>query len=97
MKKIYGLNFDEIKHIESWKAFDDKFTIKVFTQFKSVADYYYEGSSFSVVKDIKVPTMVIHSKDDPIIPFECLPIDECTANSNIIVGVVNSGGHVCYF
>ena len=41
--------------------------------------------------------MVIHSKDDPIVPVECLPIDECTANKNIIVGIVRNGGHCCYF
>jgi predicted alpha/beta-fold hydrolase len=97
MIEKYGISFDEIKHIESWKGFDDKFTIKVFPHFRSVPDYYYAGSSLPHVQDIKVPTMVIHSRDDPIIPIECLPVDECVANNNIILGIVNRGGHVCYF
>lgn len=49
------------------------------------------------VKHITKPTLVIHSKDDPIIPFECLPTSECMANKNFIVGIVHKGGHVCYF
>jgi predicted alpha/beta-fold hydrolase len=39
----------------------------------------------------------MHSKDDPIVPIDCLPATECIANKNIIVGVVDKGGHVCYF
>lgn len=40
---------------------------------------------------------MIHSRDDPIIPIDCVPISECVANENMIVGIVNKGGHVCYF
>lgn len=97
MVKKYGINFEEIKHIETWKEFDDKFTLRVHPNFKTVAEYYYASSCLNKVKDIKVPTMVIHSKDDPIIPIDCLPIDECIANDKIIVGIVRKGGHVCYF
>ncbi len=40
---------------------------------------------------------MVHSRDDPIIPVDCLPITECLANPKIIVGIVEKGGHVCYF
>ena len=49
------------------------------------------------MQDVKKPTLVIHSKDDPIIPIDCLPLNECIANEKIIVGIVKKGGHVCYF
>ena len=49
------------------------------------------------VENIAKPTLVIHSKDDPIIPIDVLPVSECLANPNIIVGIVERGGHVCYF
>lgn len=37
MVQKYGISFDEIKHIESWKEFDDKFTLKVHPNFKTVS------------------------------------------------------------
>lgn len=44
-----------------------------------------------------MPTLVVHSKDDPIVPFDCLPLSECIANSQIIVAASPKGGHVCFF
>ena len=92
------MNFKEIAKVDSWKKYDEQITSKVFGKyFKSTSDYYWHASSLHCVQGIKVPTMVIHSKDDPIIPIECLPVDECLANENIIVGIVRKGAHICYF
>ena len=44
-----------------------------------------------------MPTLVLHSKDDPIVSVDCVPIDECLANPNIIIALTRRGGHVCYF
>lgn len=97
MQEKYNLDFEKLGKVETWRDFDNLLTLKIHPQFKSVAEYYYASSCFNVVKDIKKPTLVIHSKDDPIIPIECLPVDECLANENMIVGIVHTGGHVCYF
>ena len=40
---------------------------------------------------------MLHSSDDPIIPFDCVPVDECEANPNVITAITKKGGHVCYF
>ena len=97
MIDMFKINLEELKKAETWKDFDDRFTIKLYPQHKTVAEYYHKVSSLEWVKDITVPTLVIHSRDDPIVPIDCLPIDECIANKNIIVGIVRKGGHVCYF
>jgi predicted alpha/beta-fold hydrolase len=97
MIEKYKIDLDVLKHVESWKAFDDNFTLHIHPNYKTVSDYYYNSSCLTKVRGIKVPTLVIHSKDDPIVPIDCLPMDECLANENIIVGIVRSGGHVCYF
>ncbi len=97
MENKFKIKFDELKKTESWGEIDSKFTLKVRSQFKTVADYYHAASCLFKIKDIAKPTLVIHSRDDPIVPIDCLPTSECEANANIIVGVVNSGGHVCYF
>ena len=97
MSKKFNINFDEMKNTQSWKEFDEKLTIKAHPEFKCAADYYFAGSCLSKIKDVRKPTLVIHAKDDPIVPVDCLPLDECYANKNFIVGLVRKGGHVCYF
>jgi uncharacterized protein len=62
-----------------------------------MGDYYLAASSLQKVKHITKPTLVIHSRDDPIVSIHCLPVRECTENPNMIVGIVEKGGHVCYF
>ena len=47
--------------------------------------------------DVRVPTLVLHSADDPIVPVDCVPMDERLANPNIITAVTRRGSHVCYF
>jgi predicted alpha/beta-fold hydrolase len=97
METKFNISFEDLKNTESWGEFDNKFTLRVRSQFKTVADYYHAASCLFRIKEIEKPTLVIHSRDDPIIPIDCLPIRECSSNPNIIVGVVNCGGHVCYF
>ena len=59
----------------------------------SVAEYYYNSSCIFLIDKIKIPTLVIHAKDDPIIPFDCLPLDSCVNNSNMVVLTTNYGSH----
>ena len=44
-----------------------------------------------------MPTLVLHSADDPIVPIDCVPLDECQANENIVTAITRRGSHVCYF
>lgn len=97
MEERYGFKFDDLKHTESWGEFDTKYTVKTKPKFRSAAEYYLAASCLYQVKHVKKPTLVIHSKDDPIIPIDCLPANECAMNPNMIVGIVEKGGHVCYF
>ena len=59
--------------------------------------YYNACSCLDFVDKVQVPTLVLHSEDDPIIPLDCLPQDECLANPHIITAVTRRGSHVCYF
>ena len=97
MENKFGFNFEDLMHTESWAEFDRKITLKIYPNYKTVADYYYAASCLTKIGNLKRPTLVIHSKDDPIIPIDVLPVSECLANPNIIVGIVHKGGHVCYF
>ena len=97
MVNMYGINLDKLKQAETWRAIDEEFTIKVHRRFKTAAAYYNEASCLMRVHDIKVPTLVLHSKDDPIIPIDCVPKQECYHNPNIITAITRRGAHVCFF
>ncbi len=87
MEKKFGFSFEEIAHTESWAEFDSKLTLKIYPGYKTVADFYYAASCLSKVQHVTKPTLVVHSKDDPIVPIDCLPLSECQANEKFIVGI----------
>ena len=88
---------DKIARAETWREIDELFTIKVHPQFKSVIGYYNKASCLDWVEHVTVPTLVLHSEDDPIVPVDCVPLDECQANEKIITAITRRGSHVCYF
>ena len=49
--------------------FDDKVTAPFFG-FGSADNYYATQSSNQFLKHIRIPTLLIQAKDDPLIPFE---------------------------
>ena len=99
MSSHFQLDFETLAKVQTWRDFDEHFTKKLFLphQHTTIADYYQASSALNKIQNVKKPTLVIHSKDDPIVPIECLPVTECLANPKIIVRIVEKGGHVCYF
>mmetsp|Transcript_33693 Transcript_33693/g.41537 ORF Transcript_33693/g.41537 Transcript_33693/m.41537 type:complete len:141 (-) Transcript_33693:97-519(-) len=97
MVKHFGLDMERIGRALTWREIDEHFTIKVHPQFKSVIGYYNAASCLDWVEHVTVPTLVLHSEDDPIIPVDCVPLDECQANDSIITALTRRGSHVCYF
>jgi predicted alpha/beta-fold hydrolase len=61
--------------------------------FKGADDYYDQCSSMHFVQDIRVPTMIINAKNDPIVPFASLPLDELTKHNYVTLLAPSQGGH----
>lgn len=97
MIRKFNLDIEKLRKIETWRDFDEEFTIKTHPKFACAAQYYHEASCLSTVQNVNVPTLVLHSQDDPIVPVDCVPVDECLANPKIITALTKRGGHVCYF
>ena len=97
MLKLFKIDYNKLKKVETWRDYDEEFTIKVHPHFKTAVAYYNASSCLENLDGIKVPTLVIHSKDDPVIPVDCVPINECMANEQIICAITRRGGHVCFF
>jgi len=73
------------------KGFDDGYTSTIWG-FESVEQFYSETSSAPVISRIRVPTLLIASRDDPLVPVELFePISSVPA---ISVLLTNHGGHL---
>jgi predicted alpha/beta-fold hydrolase len=82
-----------LRGVWSIRKFDDTFTSR-HAGFRDVADYYQRASALPLIKEIAVPTLIIHAKDDPFIPFAPLEREEVRANLNVFVLATEQGGHV---
>jgi len=49
------------------------------------------------IRCIKIPTLLINARDDPIVSRKCIPFAELKQNPNIILAETCKGGHVCWF
>lgn len=73
-------------------TFDDQVTAPLYG-FNSVHTYYRESSSRKYLKNIGVPTLVIHALDDPFMTEDVLPREE-ELSKMITLELSKKGGHV---
>ncbi|MCA9024103.1 MAG: alpha/beta fold hydrolase [Planctomycetaceae bacterium] len=73
--------------------FDEELTAPV-AGFASAADYYQQSSAARVIGDIRVPTLLLTSRNDPLVPvslFELMTLPE-----SVHLHVAPCGGHLGY-
>jgi hypothetical protein len=75
------------------RAFDDAATAPLHG-FRDADHYYAASSSAAFLEHIQVPTLVIHSLDDPFLPADAVPRDALTRNPSIAPLLTPRGGHV---
>jgi hypothetical protein len=81
--------------IRSLRDFDDRITSR-HGGFNGAEDYYYRAASARVVDKISVPTMIIHSLDDPFIKLEPATRSKILGNSRIRYIETEHGGHCAF-
>jgi predicted alpha/beta-fold hydrolase len=73
--------------------FDDRFTAQAFG-FGSADNYYATQSSNQFLDRIRVPTLLVQAKDDPLIPFAVYDHPAFSTNLNLRLLAVDHGGHL---
>jgi hypothetical protein len=73
--------------------FDDLITAKFFG-FGSADNYYATQSSNQFLEHIRIPTLLVQAKDDPLIPFESFSHPAIESNPHIQLFAVEHGGHL---
>ncbi|MFC1640318.1 hydrolase, partial [Gemmatimonadota bacterium] len=77
----------------TFREFDDSSTAPLHG-FHGADDYYKRSSSSAYVDKIRVPTMLIHSFDDPFLPAGAVPQEAALGNPYIECRFTEHGGHV---
>lgn len=79
--------------VRNIRQFDERYTAP-HGGYAGAADYYERASSLRVIPRIEVPTLIIHSADDPLIPAAPFLDPSTAANPNVLLVVTRGGGHV---
>ena len=83
----------ELKSVRSIWEFDDKFTAPLFG-FGTADNYYRTQSAQNYLASIRIPTLVITGKDDPLVPFEIYKNPVFERNPALTLLAVDHGGHL---
>jgi uncharacterized protein len=84
-----------LKRFPSIREFDDKITAR-YEGFTGADDYYARASAARVLENVRVPTLVIHSSDDPFI--RVLPATQAKLLNNPAIHLIETayGGHCAF-
>ena len=83
-------NYHQLK---TFKDFDGRYTAPIHG-FASAEDYWKKCSCRPWLKQIKIPSLIVNSLDDPFLEGGCYPAEECAGNPNTTLEITRDGGHV---
>lgn len=86
----------EMPKIKLISEFDEKFTYKILG-FKNLEEYYLDSNLDRFLEKIKVPFLSIFTLDDPVIPYDAIPLQLMQKNKNLITMISKKGGHLGFF
>ena len=92
MQKLINQSRTDIKNIQTIEEFDEKYTAPI-NGFKSAKDYYEKCSAKQFLKNIKIPTIIIHALDDPFMTPQILPTKD-ELSKYVKLNISKHGGHV---
>jgi predicted alpha/beta-fold hydrolase len=86
----------DTRHLHSVRTirqFDERYTAP-HGGYRDAADYYARTSSRAVIHAIRVPALIIHAEDDPLIPVEPFSDRGIADNPDVLLVLTRRGGHV---
>jgi predicted alpha/beta-fold hydrolase len=89
------VDFDRLRQVRTIRGFDELVTAPL-AGFDDAFHYYREVSAIGTISEVNIPTLVVHSKDDPLLPWAPLVREEVTGNRSLLLHLTESGGHVAF-
>jgi predicted alpha/beta-fold hydrolase len=87
------LDMKRVLNARTLREFDDAATAPLHG-FADAAEYYRDASSGPLLEEIRVPTFLLQSLDDPFLPEESVPMGAISSNPWLIGATPSQGGHV---
>lgn len=92
LKAAMPIDTAQVKQLKTFHKFDDQVTAPLHG-FKDVHDYYAQCSGIQFLKSIEIPTLIIHSEDDPFMSAAVIPQPDQLADC-VEYELYPFGGHV---
>jgi predicted alpha/beta-fold hydrolase len=89
--RLYELR--NLERVHTVRQFDELYTAP-HGGFSGAEDYYARSSALSLLSKIRVPTLILHARDDPLVPLASFLSTEASENPNVLVVTPQHGGHV---
>ncbi len=87
------IDVPRVLRARTFREFDDLGTAPLHG-FADADDYYTQSSSRRFLGHIRIPTLLIHSRDDPFLPAEAVPERLVRQNPHLDARFTTTGGHV---
>jgi predicted alpha/beta-fold hydrolase len=90
---IPTLDISGIDRVRTLLQFDNRYTAPLHG-FRDAIDYYTRCSSIHFLNDIKIPTLIINTLNDPFLSKECFPSKALENHPFVTLEILLRGGHV---
>ena len=90
----YPIDKSGVEKISTIREYDDVVTAPLHG-FTDAADYYARSSCRQYLKEISVRTLILHSKDDPLVPETAIPSSDELSTATTLE-CYTKGGHVAF-
>jgi predicted alpha/beta-fold hydrolase len=88
-------SLDGLNRVRTVRQFDDVITAR-YCGFRDAEDYYYRASALRVIAEIRVPTLIMTSQDDPFVSFKTFGNGSFSANPDVTLIAPKHGGHCAF-
>ncbi|MBK7542192.1 MAG: hydrolase [Candidatus Competibacteraceae bacterium] len=86
------VGLDQLNGLQDFYAFDDQVTAPLHG-YAGVGDYYARASCRQYLRQIQVPTLILHARDDPFMTADAIP-DATELSARVRLELTPGGGHV---
>ncbi len=96
-KKLFPEHYsmNGLPKIRTLREFDDVITAPL-SGYRDAVDYYFRASALRVMGQIRVPTLILASQDDPFVPLQSFSDPAITTNPKISLITPQHGGHCAF-
>ncbi|MEO9871264.1 YheT family hydrolase [Ekhidna sp.] len=92
--EVVEMDVDGIEGIRSFRELDEKFTLKIHTEYSSADDFYAKITSDQFLTNIQIPLFIVNAVNDPMLGSKCYPIELARKSETLYLEMPDKGGHV---